>query len=46
MPHLTSAGTGPPKAGVRVGPGVPGPAHPLPGYWDDIVSRIGTGVSE
>ncbi|BFO15105.1 hypothetical protein SHKM778_14930 [Streptomyces sp. KM77-8] len=22
------------------------PSEPLPGYWDDIVSRIGTGVSE
>ncbi|MFI8087351.1 spherulation-specific family 4 protein [Streptomyces sp. NPDC086080] len=23
-----------------------GPWEPMPGYWDDIVSRIGTGVSE
>jgi hypothetical protein len=30
-------------------PGRAGPADPwgpLPGYWDEIVSRIGTGVSE
>ncbi|GAB2725219.1 hypothetical protein GCM10027072_18950 [Streptomyces bullii] len=23
-----------------------GPWESLPGYWDDIVSRVGTGVSE
>ncbi|MEV5881674.1 hypothetical protein AB0L74_02915 [Streptomyces sp. NPDC052020] len=46
MPYLTNTGTGTPTAAARVGLGVPALAHPLPGYWDDIVSRSGTGVSE
>lgn len=28
------------------GPGQSAPFHSLPGYWDEIVSRIGPGVSE
>lgn len=48
MPYLTRTPQGPGRT-PRDGGALPGGARTgvhLPGHWDDIVSRTGTGVSE
>lgn len=44
MPHVMTPGVAHPLNGAGGGPDSGRPW--LPGYWDGIVSRLGTGVSE